>query len=139
MYRGWILALKGEASDAVRMIIAGNRIFQSRGSTVYLPLSASYLASAYAQLARLDDARRYIGEAITATETTGERWCEAEINRIAGEIELKSPGRDAAKAEAHFVQALTVAHQQQAKSRELRAAMSMARLWRESVIKSTTP
>jgi hypothetical protein len=73
---------------------------------VWLPLSASYLASAYVQLARLDDARRCISEAFTATETTGD---EAEINRIAGEIELKSPGRDAAKAEAHFVQALTVA------------------------------
>ena len=100
-------------------------------------LSASYLASAYVQLVRLDDAWRCISEAFTATETTGERWCEAEINRIAGEIELKSPGRDAAKA--HFVQALTVARQQQAKSWELRAAMGMARLWRESVIKSTTP
>ena len=94
-------------------------------------LSASYLASAYVQLVRLDDARRCISEAFTATETTGERWCEAEINRIAGEIELKSPGRDAAKAEAHFVQVLTVARQQQAKSWELRAAMSMARLWRD--------
>ena len=60
-------------------------------------LSASYLASAYVQLVRLDDARRCISEAFTATETTGERWCEAEINRIAGEIELKSPGRDAAR------------------------------------------
>jgi predicted ATPase len=92
MYRGWVLALKGEASDAVRMIIAGNRISRSTGTTVYLPLSASYLASAYAQLARLDDARRCIGEAITATETTGERWCEAEINRIAGEIALRFTG-----------------------------------------------
>ena len=61
-------------------------------------LSASYLASAYVQLVRLDDARRCIGEAFTATETTGERWCEAEINRIAGEIALKSPKPDAAKA-----------------------------------------
>jgi predicted ATPase len=98
---------------------------------VWLPLSASYLPSAYVQLARLDDARRCISEAFTATETTGERWCEAEINHIAGEIELKSPGRDAAKAEAHFVQALTITRQQQAKSWELRAAMSMARLWRD--------
>jgi predicted ATPase len=89
------------------------------------------LASAYAQLARLDDARRCIGEAITATETTGERWCEAEINRIADEIALKSPERDAVKAEAYFERALTIACQQQAKSWELRAAMSMARLWRD--------
>ena len=64
-------------------------------------------------------------------ETTKERWFEAEVNRIAGEIALKSPEPDAAKAEAYFERALAVARQQQAKSWELRAAMSMARLWRD--------
>ena len=68
---------------------------------------------------------------MTAVETTKERWCEAEINRVAGEIALKSPEPDAAKAEAYFERALTVAREQQAKSWELRAAMSMARLWRD--------
>ena len=68
---------------------------------------------------------------MTAVETTKERWCEAEVNRIAGEIALKSPEPDAAKAEAYFERALAVARQQQAKSWELRAAMSMARLWRD--------
>ena len=68
---------------------------------------------------------------MTAMETTKERWCEAEVNRIAGEIALRSPEPDAAKAEAYFERALAVARQQQAKSWELRAAMSMARLWRD--------
>ena len=67
----------------------------------------------------------------TTMETTKERWCEAEANRIAGEIALMSPEPDAAKAEAYFERALAVARQQQAKSWELRAAMSMARLWRD--------
>ena len=74
---------------------------------------------------------RCIGEAMTAVETTKERWCEAEVNRIAGEIALKSPEPDAAKAEAYFERALAVARQQQAKSWELRASMSLARLWRD--------
>ena len=65
------------------------------------------------------------------SKRTKERWCEAEVNRIAGEIALKSPKPDAAKAEAYFDRALAVARQQQAKSWELRAAMSMARLWRD--------
>ena len=56
---------------------------------------------------------------------------EADIHRIAGEVALKSPKPDTAKAEAYFVRALAVARQQQAKSWELRAAMSMARLWRD--------
>jgi predicted ATPase len=67
---------------------------------------------------------------MTAVEATKEQWYQAEINRIAGEIALMSQQRDAAKAEAHFDRALAVARQQQAKSWELRAAMSMARLWR---------
>jgi predicted ATPase len=64
-------------------------------------------------------------------ETTKESWCEADTHRIAGEIALKSPKLDAAKAEAYFDRALAVARQQQAKSWELRAAMSMARLCRD--------
>jgi predicted ATPase len=78
-----------------------------------------------------DDAWRCIGEAITAVETTQERWCEAEVHRTAGEIALKSREPDAAKAEAYFERALTVAREQQAKSWELRASMSLARLWRD--------
>ncbi len=67
----------------------------------------------------------------TAIETTKEKWCEAEVNRIAGEIALKSPKLNVAKSEAYFERALAFARAQQAKSWELRAAMSMARLWRD--------
>ena len=98
---------------------------------MWMPLYLSYLARAYAELGQFDDAWRCIGEAMTAVETTKERWCEAEIHRIAGEIALMSPEPDAAKAEAYFERALAVARAQQAKSWELRAAMSMARLWRD--------
>ena len=68
---------------------------------------------------------------MTAVETTNERWCEAEINRTVGLIALMADERDAAKAEEYFERALAVARAQQAKSWELRASMSMARLWRD--------
>ena len=68
---------------------------------------------------------------MTAVETTRETWCEAEITRIAGEIALKSSQPDTAKAQGYFERAVAVARQQRAKSWELRAAMSMARLWRD--------
>ena len=68
---------------------------------------------------------------MTAIEANKEKWCEAEVNRIAGEIALKSPEPDAVKAESYLNRALSVARQQQAKSWELRAAMSLARLWRD--------
>src|SRR5215472_6364168 len=64
-------------------------------------------------------------------ETTKETWYAAEVNRIAGEIALLSPEPDMAKAEAYFERALAVARAQQAKSWELRAATSIARLWRD--------
>jgi predicted ATPase len=89
------------------------------------------LARAYAQLGQFDDAWRWIGEAMTAVETTNERSNEAEVYRIAGEMALMSPQPDAAKAEAYFERALGIARAQQAKSWELRAAMSMTRLWRD--------
>ena len=131
LHQGCVLALTGKASDAVQMITSGITALRSTGATMWMPLYLSYLARAYAELGQFDDAWRCIGEAMTVVETTKERWCEAEVNRIAGEIALKSPEPDAAKAEAYFERALAVARQQQAKSWELRAAMSMARLWRD--------
>ena len=91
----------------------------------------SYLARAHAELGQFDDAWRCIREAMTAVETTKETWFEAEVHRIAGEIALMSPEPDVAKAEAYFERALAVARTQQAKSWELRAATSLARLWRD--------
>jgi predicted ATPase len=68
---------------------------------------------------------------MTEAEITKQTWCEAEIHRTAGEIELMSRAPDAEKAEAHFGRAITTARKQQAKSWELRAATSLARLWRD--------
>jgi class 3 adenylate cyclase/predicted ATPase len=129
MNRGSVLALTGEAADAVQLIACGMAAFRQTGSTLWMPFYLSYLARAYARLGRFDEAWRSIGEAVTAIETTKETWCESEIHRVAGEIALMPPESDAGKAEAHFERALAVARAQQAKSLELRAAMSMARLW----------
>jgi predicted ATPase len=125
------LALTGKASDAVQTITSGVTAWRSTGSTAMMPSYLSYLARAHAELGQFDDAMRCIGEAITTVETTKERWFEAEANRIAGEIALLLPEPDVPKAEACFERALAVARAQQAKSWELRAAISMARLWRD--------
>ena len=98
---------------------------------MWLPIWLSELAVAYAELGQHDDARRCIDEAIVAVERTKERWPEAEVNRIAGEIALMGPRNDSAKAEAYFERALAVAREQHAKSWELRASVSMARLKRD--------
>jgi predicted ATPase len=129
--KGCVLALNGKAADAVHVITSGLTAWRSTGSTSWIPWYLSHLGIAYAALRRFDDAWRSIGEAMTASEGTKEKWSEAEVNRLAGEIALKSPEQGAAKAEAYFDRALAVARAQQAKSWELRAAMSMARLWRD--------
>jgi class 3 adenylate cyclase/predicted ATPase len=130
MYQGRLLFSTGKAADAIPAITSGFAAWRSIGATMTFDF-LSHLAEAYAQAGKFDDARRCIGEALTATYTTKEKWFEAEINRAAGEIARRSPQSDAAEVEAYFERALAVARKQQAKSWELRAAMSMARLWRD--------
>ena len=130
-HRGCVLALVGKSAEGIQTISSGIDGWRSIGATVFAQFWLSHLALAYAGLGKLDDAWRKIYETITAIETSKEKWCEAELNRIAGEIALRSPERDTAKAQLYFERALAVARQQQAKSWELRAAMSMARLWRD--------
>jgi predicted ATPase len=131
MMQGCVLAMTGKASDAIHVITSGATALRSTGSTMWLPLCLLYLARAHAELGQFNDAWRCMGEATTAMETTKEKWFEAEVNRIAGEIALKSPEADVARAKKCFERALAVARKQQAKSWELRAAMSMARLWHD--------
>jgi predicted ATPase len=129
MQSGCVLAQSGKASEAIQMITSGITMYRSTGSRLYLPIFLSHLSKAYAELGQFDQAWRYIGEAMAAVETTKERWYEAEIHRVTGEIALKLPQLGSSQAGAYFERALTVARAQQAKSWELRAAMSMARLW----------
>ena len=129
--RGCVLAQTGKAADAIQVISAEMAGLRAIGTTTWGTCWLAHLALAYAALGKRDDAWRCIGEAITAVETTKEQWYLAEINRVAGEIALKSPEPDAAKAQGYFERALAVSRQQQAKAWELRAAMSMARLWRD--------
>jgi class 3 adenylate cyclase/predicted ATPase len=129
--QGCILALTGKAANAIQMITSGITALRSTGSTLWMPWHLSYLAKAYADLGHFDDAWRCIEEGMMAVEATNERWHEADIHRMAGEIALLLPQPDVTKAQAHFERALVVARAQQAKSWELRAAMGMARLWRD--------
>ena len=106
--------MTGKASDAVRAITSGMTSLRSTGAALYEPWHLSHLAMAYAELGQPDDARRCIDDAINKVERSKEKWCEAEVHRIAGAIALKSVAPDTAKAEKHFERALRVAHEQQA-------------------------
>jgi class 3 adenylate cyclase/predicted ATPase len=129
--QGCSLALSGKPTDAIQMITAGVAANRSLGNRVWMPFYLSCLAFTYAELHQLAEAWRCVDEALTEIKTTKEKWFEAETNRIAGEIALKTSEPEAAKAQAYFERALTVARNQQIKSWELREAMSVARLWRD--------
>jgi class 3 adenylate cyclase/predicted ATPase len=131
MNQGNVLALTGRASDATEMLISGIAALRTTGATLWMPFYLPHLARAHAELGQFEEAWRCIGEAMAAMQTTKEKWCEAEIHRTVGEIALMSHTPDAAKAEAHFERAIAIARAQQAKSWELRAATSLARLWRD--------
>jgi class 3 adenylate cyclase/predicted ATPase len=128
---GVAFALKGSAAEAIESITSGFAALRTTESTLWLPWDMSYLAAAHANLGQFGEAWRCVDEAISIIARTKESWFEAEANRQAGEIALMSPEPDAAKAESYFERALSVARQQQTKSWELRAAMSLARLWHD--------
>ncbi len=125
--RGYILTLTG-AARAVETVTSGIDLWRSAGSTIFTPEQEFMLAIAHADSGQFGDAWRCIGNAMTAMQATRERWCEAEVHRVAGEIALRWPQRDEEKAQAHFERSLSIARAQRAKSWELRAATSSARL-----------
>ena len=129
MHQGSLLASTNQASKAIQMMSSGIDAWRSTGSTLWIPCYLSDLARTYAELELADDARSRIEEAVRAVEASKAWWCEAEVHRTAGEIALMSSERHEARAEACFERALATARKQHAKAWELRAAMSMARLW----------
>jgi len=128
--RATVLASTGKASDAIDLFAHAIPAMRSTGTTIYLPLWLSHFARACGELGDFDGARRNIEEAMIVLEATKEEWFEPELHRIAGEIAVALPKPDVAKANAHFERALAIARAQQAKSWELRSAISMAGLWR---------
>jgi predicted ATPase len=131
LVQGCVLAASGRAEEAIQMITTGTVAWRSIGSTFWTPFHLCYLARAYSDIGQFDSAWRCLIDAMTAAESTKERWYEAEIYRVAGEIALLSPSPDLVKAEDYFERALAIARAQQAMSWELRAATSLAQLLRE--------
>jgi predicted ATPase len=130
-HQGCIFALTGKPADAVQTLTSAIDSRLSTGSKNWHPWNLTHLTRAYAELCQFDEARRCGDEAIAMVEATKETLWEAEVYRVAGETVLASPHLDEAKAASYFARALAIARDQQAKSWELRASMSMSRLWRD--------
>ena len=127
--RGWCLYLSGRATDAARTLNAAFAMYSSTGSTLFTPVFLGILAGAYAQEGRMKESLEAINEGLIAVERTNERWGEAELYRLLGELLLSAPGSDYKDAERWLHESIAIASRQHAKSYELRTANSMARYY----------
>ena len=127
--QGWVRAMQGQHEEGIAQMHQGLAAKQAAGSVNRLSESLAWLAEAYGEIGQAEEGLRLLAEALTWVDTTGERHFEAEVYRIKGELLLQQAVPDAPQAEACFQQALAVARHQQAKSWELRTAMSLSRLW----------
>ena len=128
--RGWALSELGQEEDGIREIAQGIEESRSCGTKLILSWTLGVLASAHGRVGQIDEAFGRLTEAFEVVEQNGERFYEAELFRVKGELLLKSPAREEAP-EACFRRAIAIARRQSAKSWELRAATSLARLLAE--------
>jgi predicted ATPase len=128
MDRAWVLSEQGNPEEATTLFRQGLDVWRSTGMEIHLPEFLSVLAEMYAKAGQVDEALSTIAEAISQMEKSDERYWEAEVHRVKGEL-LQMKGADEAEVEQHFQRAIEVARQRSAKSLELRATMSLCRLW----------
>jgi adenylate cyclase len=128
---GWTLAMQGQTEAGMAQVRQGITAWRATGGAVLVPYFCTMLAEVCGHLGHTADALQALAEAHTLVEQQEERWWEAEIYRLRGVLLLRQTGTSQAEAETLLQRALDVARRQKAKSLELRAAMSLARLWQQ--------
>ena len=126
---GWALAESGQGEEGRSQIQQGLATYRATGVTRDRPYHLTLLAEASAQVGQTAEGLEALAEALATLAKSGVLWWEAELYRLRGELLLQHTVVQPGEAEACFQQALAVARRQQAKSLELRAAMSLSRLW----------
>jgi predicted ATPase len=129
--RGWALAMQGQGEAGMAQVCQGIAAYRATEAPLLVAYYCTLLAEVSAHLGHPEDGLQALVEAHTLMEQQEERYWEAEVCRLRGVLLLRQPGASQAEAEACFQQALDVARRQEAKSLELRAAMSLARLWQQ--------
>jgi predicted ATPase len=131
LFQGWALAANGRGKDGIAVMRRGLADYRATGSELFSPYFLALLAAVHTRADQAVTGLKLLSEALGEAKQTGVRWIEAELHRLQGELQLALPEGDRSEAEACFRQALAVAGEQQAKLWELRAASSLARLWRD--------
>jgi predicted ATPase len=148
-HRGWALAMQGQEEEGIQQIQQGMATDRAIGAEVWRPYHLALLAEAYGKTGQIEEGLTALAEALAAVNKTGERFYEAELYRLKGQLTLQkfqvsgstfqatnpqsltlNPQAEA-EAEACFHKAIEIARKQQAKSLELRATVSLVRLWQQ--------
>ena len=127
--RGWALAMQGQGEEGMAQVCQGIAAWRAAGAVLHLPYLCTVLADVSTHLGHPEDGLQALAEAHTIVKQYEDRWWEAEIYRLRGVLLLRQPGTPQGEAETWLQRALDVARRQEAKSLELRAAMSLAKLW----------
>ncbi len=128
---GWTLAAQDQVGEGIVEIDQGTAAYAAIGSQAWLPYFLGLQAETRARAKRIDDGLASVAEALALTDKTEERCWQAELNRIKGELLIAVSSDHRAEAESCFSHALDIARRQEARSWELRAGVSLARLWRD--------
>jgi predicted ATPase len=130
-FHGWALAMQGQGVEGMAQIRQGIAAVRATQTALFVPYFSALLADVCEHLGHAEDGLQALAEAHTLVEQHEERWWEAEISRLRGVLLLRQTGTPQEEAETCFQHALDVARRQEAKSLELRAATSLARLWQQ--------
>jgi predicted ATPase len=123
--------MQGQGEAGITQVRQGIAAYRATGAALFVPHLCTVLADVAAHLGHTDNGLQVLAEAHTLVEQQEERWWEAEVCRLRGVLLLRQPGTAQTEAETWLQQALNVARRQEAKSLELRAAMSLSRLWQQ--------
>jgi class 3 adenylate cyclase/predicted ATPase/energy-coupling factor transporter ATP-binding protein EcfA2 len=131
LLHGWILVQQGQAQEGSEQLTQGLTAWRASGAEIARPYWLMRIAEAHGMLGAPAAGLTVLTEALALVDTTGERLYESELYRLKGELLLQQASANSTEAETCFQQALSTARSQQAKSFELRAATSLARLWQQ--------
>src|SRR6266446_1681816 len=129
--RGWALAHQGEAKEGIAQLTQGLSAFRATRAESNRSYFLTLLVEAHGTIGQPEAGLTALAEVLTHADNTGERWYEAELYRLKGDLLLQQNSDNQAEAETCFHHAITIARSQQAKSLELRVATSLARLWQQ--------
>jgi predicted ATPase len=133
--QGWVLAEQGQGQEGIARMLQGMGTIQAMGAALNMPVNGAWLAEAYGKQAQPEEGLAVLAEALEHADRTGEHCYAAELYRLKGQLRLQSDSQSlesrTREAEGFFLKAIEITRKQQAKSLELRAATSLARLWQQ--------